>query len=129
MRQLVRFRTADGTYAVPVEHAREVRPADGLLPLPSPRAGVAGLLARGDDAVPVLAVLGAGRGHVLVLEVAGRVFGLLVEAVIGVESADDAAVAPPPPGQDDPIVAGVIHEGEAMVLLVDVAELGRSLDR
>jgi chemotaxis signal transduction protein len=129
MRQLVRFHTADGVYAVPVEHAREVRTADGLLPLPSPRPGVAGLLARGDDAVPVLALLGAGHGHVLVLDSGGRVFGLLVEAVTGVESVDEASVAPPPPGQDDPIVAGVIHEGETMVLIADVAELARSLDR
>lgn len=129
MRQLVRFRTGDGTYAVPVTSAREVRPAEGLQPLPSPRPGVAGLLARDEVAVPVLDGLGPGRGHVLVLDNDGQVFGLLVEEVTGVSSVDDAAIAPPPPGQDDPMIAGVLHEDDGVVLVVDVAVLGKILER
>lgn len=127
MRQLVRFRTGDGTYAVPISDAREVRPAEGLQPLPSPRPGVAGLLSRHDVAVPVLDGLGPGRGHVLVVERDGRVFGLLVEEVTGVTTVADDAVAPPPPGQDDPMIAGVLHEGATVVLVVDVAVLGKML--
>ena len=129
MRQLVRFRTGDGIYAVPVADAREVRPVDGLQPLPSPRAGVAGLLSRDDVTVPVLDGLGPGRGHVLILDHDGQVFGLLVEEVTGVTSVDDAAVAPPPPGQEDAMIAGVIHEDEGAVLVVDVAVLGKMLER
>jgi chemotaxis signal transduction protein len=125
--KLVRFRTGDGTYAVPVDDAREVRPTQGLQPLPSPRPGVAGLLSRGDVTVPVLDGLGPGRGHVLVVEREAQVFGLLVEEVTGVASVDDDAVAPPPPGQADPMVTGVVHEGEGVVLVVDVAVLGKML--
>ncbi|HVF73922.1 MAG TPA: chemotaxis protein CheW [Acidimicrobiales bacterium] len=127
MRQLVRFRTSAGSYAVPVEHAREVRSGDGLRPLPSPRAGVAGVVSRGDDAVPVLDSLGGGGGHILMLEAGNNVFGLLVEQVTGVESFGDDAVAPPPPGQDDAVIAGVVQEGDVMVLVVDVPVLAQSL--
>lgn len=127
MKQLVRFRTTAGAYAVPVEHAREVCRADGLLPLPSPGEGVAGLLPRGDDAVPVLDGLGAGGDHILVLEAGQRVFGLLVNQVTGVQSVDDGAVAPPPSGQEDAVIAGVVQEGDVMVLVVDVPVLARSL--
>lgn len=129
MKQLVRFRTGDGTYAVPVADAREVRPAEGLQPLPSPRPGVAGLLSRGEATVPVLDSLGGGRGHVLVLEHDGRVFGLLVEEVTGVATVEEAAMAAPPEGQDDTVIAGVLHEDEGVVLVVDVAVLGKMLDR
>ena len=127
MLKLVRFRTSVGSYAVPVEHAREVRSGEGLLPLPSPRDGVAGVVSRGDDAVPVLDRLGGGGGHILVLEAGAQVFGLLVEQVTGVQSVDDGAVAPPPPGQEDAVVAGVVQEGDVMVLVVDVPVLARSL--
>ena len=129
MKQLVRFRTGNGTYAVPVADAREVRPAEGLQPLPSPRPGVAGLLSRGDVTVPVLDGLGGGAGHVLVLERHGQVFGLLVEEVTGIATVDDAAVAPPPSGQDDPMITGILHEDDGVVLLVDVAVLGKALDQ
>ena len=41
---VVCFRAGEGDYAVPVEHVREVRAGDRLLPLPAPRPGVVGLL-------------------------------------------------------------------------------------
>lgn len=123
----MRFRTRAGSYAVPVEHAREVRPGDGLRPMPSPRSGVAGLLQRGDEAVPVVDGLGGGSGHILVLEADHRVFGLLVEQVTGVQSVDEGAVAPPPAGQEDAVIAGVVEEDDGMVLVIDVPVLARSL--
>lgn len=126
-RTLVGFRTQAGHYAVPVEDTREVRGADGIMPLPAPRAGVVGLLQRGEEALPVLDALGSGRRHVLVLEPAGRAFGLLVEEVIGVLSVDEGEIGDPPAGQEDPVVVGVVPTGEALVLLVDAGALGSVL--
>jgi chemotaxis signal transduction protein len=121
VRTLVGFRTTDGRYAVPVDNTREVRAADGLVPLPTPRPGVVGLLQRGDVAMPVLDVLGGGSKHVLVLEAGGQPFGLLVEEVSGVVSVQDAEVGPPPPGQESAIITGVVSLGESLLLLVDAA--------
>lgn len=124
---VVRFRTQNGEYAVPVEHAREVRSASGLLPLPAARSGVVGLLRSADEALTVVSVLGLGGGHVLVLDPGGQVFGLLVEEVTGVSTIDDTAVGPPPGGQADDLVAGVISTPSGLVLLVDAAAMARGL--
>lgn len=127
MTKVVRFRTGTGTYAVPVEQAREVRAADGVVPLPSPGAGVAGMLRRGDEAVPVLDVLGGGGRHVLVVESQGRVFGLVAEEVLGVETV--GRIDPAPPGQDHPLVAGVVQEADELLLVADVDALARTVAR
>jgi purine-binding chemotaxis protein CheW len=126
-RTLVGFRTAEGRYAVPVEQAREVRGAEGIVPLPSPRPGVVGLLPRGEEALPVLDVLGAGSKHVLVLEAGSQPFGLLVEEVSGVVSIQEEDLGPPPPGQEDAVIVGVVTLGESLLLLVDPAALAESL--
>lgn len=127
MRSLVQFRTAQGQFAVPVEVAREVRPAKGLSPLPAPRPGVAGVLLERDEALTVIDVLGSGSRHILVLVVGDRAFGLLVDEVLGVTRVADDAVGPPPPGQTTGIVAGVVNLPSGAMLLVDPAALGKSL--
>ena len=124
---VVRFRTGNGEYAVPVEHTREVRSVSGLLPLPAARPGVVGLLHRGGDALTVVSVLGPGGDHVLVLDAGERVFGLLVEEVTGVATIDDGTVGPPPDGQEDDLVAGVISMPNGFVFLVDAPAMARRL--
>jgi chemotaxis signal transduction protein len=126
-RTLVGFRTEAGHYAVPVETTREVRGADGIMPLPAPRVGVVGLLQRGEEALPVLDALGGGRRQVLVLEPGEQTFGLLVEEVTGVMSVDEAEIGEPPAGQEDPVVVGVVPTGETLVLLVDATALAAVL--
>jgi chemotaxis signal transduction protein len=124
---VVRFRTGNGDYAVPVEHARQVRSASGLLPLPAARSDVVGLLRNGDAALTVVSALGPGGDHVLVLDPGERPFGLLVEEVTGVSTIDDDAVGPPPTGQHDDLVAGVIATPSGLVLLVDAAAIAKRL--
>lgn len=125
MTKVVRFRTGGGNYAVLVEHAREVRSADGLVPLPSPAAGVVGMLRRGDEAVPVLDALGSGGRHVLVVESEGRVFGLVAEEVLGVKPV--GGIDAPPRGQEHALVAGVVQEAGELVLVADVDALARTV--
>jgi chemotaxis signal transduction protein len=127
MRSLVQFRTAQGAFAIPVEVAREVRMATRLTPLPTPRPGVAGVLLERDVALTVIDVLGSGCNQILVLEVGGQPFGLLVEEVLGVSRVPDDAIGPPPAGQAGDIVAGVVSLPSGAVLLVDPDALGRSL--
>jgi chemotaxis signal transduction protein len=127
MTSVVRFRTGDGQFAVRVDHVREVRSTAGLQPMPSSRPDVVGLLALGDQAVTVIARLGAGRDQVLVLEAGGTTFGLLVEEVTGVVSVEDHRFGPPPAGQEGDVVSGVVALADGLVLIVDPATLARDL--
>jgi chemotaxis signal transduction protein len=123
---LVYFRTREGEYAIPVEHVREVRPADTVVPLPDARAGVAGLLPATPDALTVLAPLGDGGRHVLLVGCRERSFGLLVDEVTGVAPAH-GEIGPPPHGQDNNLVSGVITRDQRLVLLIDVDALEQRL--
>jgi len=138
MRTIVRFRTAEGDYAVEVEQVREVRSATGLARLPSPLPGVVGLLRRGDGdgdgalpamALPVLAILGALGRHVVIIEKGPLSFGLLVEEVTGVLQVDDGQIGAPPSGQDGPLVSGVLHDEGGLVMLLDTDALAGKLNR
>jgi len=153
MRTIVRFRTAEGDYAVEVEQVKEVRSATGLAPLPSPLPGVAGLLRRGNGdrdrdgdrdgdgdgdgalpamalpamAVPVLAILGGMGRHIVIIEKGPLSFGLLVEEVTGVLQVDDGQIGAPPAGQDGPLVSGVLHDQGGLVMLLDTDALAGRL--
>ena len=128
MTTFVRVRTGDGEYAVAVDHAREVRSGIGMMPLPFPRAGVVGLLPGDGDPLTVIATLGAGRDHVMVLEPpAGRLFGLWVEEVLGLVSVAADELGPPPSGQIGELVTGVFNGPDGLVLVVDVAVLASTV--
>src|SRR4051812_7664683 len=113
---LVRFRTGRGLFAVPVEQTRGVRPVSGLVPMPSPRPDVAGVVPDELGALTVLTTLGPGRNHVLVLDAGGHTFGLFVEEVTGLVRLDDEEIGSPPPGQDGDVVTGVVSAPEGLVL-------------
>ena len=127
MRAVVSFRSGGQHYAVAVERVQRVLGASGLVPLPNPQSGVAGLLRHGRDTVTVLSPLGAERGQVLVLDHGGTAVGLLVDEVTGIDRVEDPAVGPAPAGQRSPLVSGVLNrkpEGEdgpdGLLLLLDL---------
>jgi chemotaxis signal transduction protein len=124
---IVRVRTQDGDYALPVDSVREVRSVAGLSPLPEARDGVAGLLHLGGRTITVLSLLAREGAHVVVLEVDDLVFGLLVEQVSGVAQVADDAIGPSPVGQDRPMVDAVLSMPDGVVLRLDVAALARWL--
>jgi two-component system cell cycle response regulator len=92
------FRNGDGHYAVPVEHCREVRPAAEVTPLPTLEADVVGVLRWHDRALSVVAPLGPGGAHVIVLDTGAEPFALLVDAVVGIEHLEDGSVGDAPLG-------------------------------
>lgn len=126
MTTVVAFRCGGQDWAVALERVERVLGATGMLALPDPRPGVAGLLYRDGDAVTVLSPLGAGPpGQVLVLEDGGRTVGLLVDQVTGIRRVEGEA-GPRPGGQRSPLVAGVLP-GPSPLLLLDVGALAREL--
>jgi chemotaxis signal transduction protein len=118
---VVSFRSGGQDWAVALDRVQRVLAPRGLLPVPDPRPGVAGLLYRDGDTVPVVSPLGAASGQVLVLEDNGTSIGLLVDEVVGIERVQGEA-GPPPAGQRSPLVAGVLA-GRKPLLLLDVAAL------
>ena len=89
-------------------------------------------LVGGDDrtleiARPVLSVLGTGGDRLLVLDVDGRSFGLLVEEVSGVAEIDERRVGPPPEGQAGTLVTGVLHSDQDIALVIDPRVLARQV--
>lgn len=120
---MVRFRTLDGTYAIPVGNAVEVRRSNAVIALPAPAPGVAGILERNGATLPVVRALGGGARHVLVVSSGDASVGLLVEEVTGVINISEAEIGAAPPGQDGPLVDGVLSEAEGMTFVVDVGEL------
>ena len=126
MKTLVHFATETGEWAVPIERVQEVRLAAGIIPLPAAKPGIAGLLRRGDEVIPVLALLGAGAGHVLVIDGDGERYGLLAATAIGILRVEEDEIGAPPNGQEDPVVSGVIRAAAGRtILLLDADELYR----
>jgi chemotaxis signal transduction protein len=120
---MVRFRTPRGEFALPVEQVTEVRRADDLVLLPSPKEGVAGVIRHGDGVLPVLSVLGEPGQHVVVVQVDDARFGLLVEEVTAIRRVEDGDVGPPPRGQEGAGVSAAIVEPDGIVLVLDPAAL------
>src|SRR5829696_4000375 len=119
---VVSFRSGGQDWAVALERVQRVLGARGVLPLPDPRPGVAGLLHRDGRTVTVVSPLGGGQaGQVLVLDDGASSIGLLVDEVVGIERVQEEPGAPPA-GQRSPLVAGVLP-GARPLLLLDVGAL------
>ena len=121
------LRTGRGAYALPVEATYAVLEPIGLEPLPSPRAGVLGLLRPERHGLPVLDVLDAEGEHVVVVEAAGRRFGLLVAAVSGVVRVPADAFGPAPEGQKLRLVTARAATVHGSVLVLDPVVLAQQL--
>lgn len=126
MRTLVCFRAAGTAYCLPVEVTRSVRPAAGLVQLPDARTDVAGVIA-GSPPLTVIAPLGEGGDHILVVEAADKTYGLLVEAVTGLVRVGQDDISVSPDGQDRPLVCGTVHSGGQLMLVADAVALAARL--
>jgi chemotaxis signal transduction protein len=120
MKTMVEFRSAGASYCLPVEAARAVRSAVGMITMPASRPNVAGLLP-GDPPLTVMSPLGSEGHHIIVLEVADQRFGLLVEAVTGLRRIDENDIRAAPRGQDADLISGSLNIDGQLVLLTDPA--------
>ena len=126
MKTMVCFRTADGSFALPVENTLAVRKLDGLIRLPTPRADVIGVIF-GDPPLSVIAPLGAGGEHLLVVSSGDVCFGLHVLEVIGVRRFDDSQIGPPPRGQESGFISGTLADADELMLIADPDALAARL--
>lgn len=129
MTSMVRFRAAGAEYAVSVADTRQVRSAAGITPMPTPAAGVLGLLPVDDEALTITNLLGTAGEHVLVLDAGNGAFGLLVEEVLGVFIVDLNALGPAPTGQSEELVSGSMLGPDGLLLVLDAGAVARMLGR
>ena len=126
MKTMVCFRTEDGRFALPVESTLSVRTLDGLVELPAPRVDIVGVLP-GDPPLSVLASLGKGGDHVVVVTSDDIHFGLHVIEVLGVRRVEDDQIGPPPKGQEGGLIAGTLHGSNDLMLVADAHALAERL--
>jgi chemotaxis signal transduction protein len=126
MRTVVEFRARGEAYCVPVEAARAVRSARGMVALPAPGADVAGLLP-GDPPLTVMSPFRSEGDHVIVLSVDGLQYGLLVDTVIGLRRVEEADILPAPRGQHRELVSGSVTIEGNLVLVTDPTAMAAGL--
>jgi chemotaxis signal transduction protein len=123
---MVCFEAAGTRYCLPVGVTRAVRTADGMTPLPDPAADVTGIIP-GDPPLTVISPLRSTGDRVLVIEAGGKVFGLLVDEVTGLQRIEDADVRPAPQGQHQPLVCGTFDTDGRVTLVADPSALAQQL--
>jgi chemotaxis signal transduction protein len=123
---MVCFTAADAEYCLPVQVARSVQKADGMISLPDPNPDVAGMIP-GDPPLTVISPLHGDPGHILIVEAGAKTFGLLVDMVTGLRSIDDSDIGPAPEGQKCPLISGTLHLDDQLILVADPIALAGQL--
>jgi purine-binding chemotaxis protein CheW len=140
-RRLVVLRLGAQRYALPIEPIVQLVEMVTITPLPQAHPVVGGLITVRGASVPVVdlrRVLGltatqrALHTPIVLLQLAGRLVGLLVDDVLDVRAAPAGQIAPPdellPEGLGPlPAIEGLIRDQDGAVLLLDLAQLFREL--
>ena len=126
MKQLIRFRTGVGEFAIPVESVREVRNDALLAAIPGAHPAVAGLLDWKGQALTVIAVFGTGR-HLIVVDGGPGFYALEVEEVLELAHRSDRELGRAPAAGSAPYVTGVMRSEGHMVPIIDPDALWASV--
>lgn len=133
----VAFVIGDATYVVPASVVLHLDSFERATPVPGAPAFVAGLVQVRGRLVPVIdlrtrfglpAIAHSIDRRVIVVQLGGRVTGLLVDSARDVIAIDPAAFAPPPSildHGDDGFVKAVATIAKRLYLLIDVARVIR----
>jgi purine-binding chemotaxis protein CheW len=135
--ELCAFRVGDEEYVIDLRRIREIVRPQPVMPVPRAPECLEGVMDLRGEVLPVVDVrrrLGlsprtGGRPKVLVVNVAGRVLGLLVDAVVEVVRLRRSAIGPPPPllasGGGPRLFLGVCGAGQARAGAARAAALAR----
>jgi purine-binding chemotaxis protein CheW len=132
VRQYVSFMLRDEEFAVPILHCREILRASSITRLPEAPfqvRGVVNLRGRIVPAVDVRACLGlelaviTGKSRLIVVEIAGRYFALLVDRVARIFKLPSAQVVPPPETGRFCCLAGMATAGNSAIHIIDTEQM------
>jgi purine-binding chemotaxis protein CheW len=135
VRQYVTFFVRDDEFGISILRCREIVRVPSMTRIPEAPVHVRGVvnlrgrivpavdtrLCLGLDSVPATA-----KSRLIVVDVAGRSFALLVDRVARVLKLPVSEIAPQPEGATPPAVAGFARVGDAIVQLVDVERMLRA---
>jgi purine-binding chemotaxis protein CheW len=132
-KSLVGFAVGDVAYAVPIGDVREIVNPLVLTELPHAPAAVVGVADHRGDVIPIvdlrvrfgLPPLGdRERGKWILVQVEGRLIGLVVDRVFDVIGTSGAEIRPPPTlggGEDARGILGVTSYDGALTFVLDVS--------
>ena len=131
---LLSFTLADKEYAVNIDVVREVRRLKTVTPIPQALSFIEGVISLKGRVVPIISLrkkLGfpdisekSKLNRVLITESNNHIFGLTVDAVVGVVTLDESNIEPP-----DEILkkaeylTGVGKIAKRLILIVDIKKL------
>jgi purine-binding chemotaxis protein CheW len=134
IRQFVTFFLRDDEIGIPILQCREIVGALAITRVPEAPdrvRGVVNLRGRVLPAVDARKCLGyeasppTARSRLLVVEVAGRSFALLVDRVARILKLAAADIAPPPEPPSARSAIGVVRDGDAVIYLTDAERILR----
>ena len=129
---LVTFALGREEYGIPVGQVREVIRVGEITRVPQAPAHVRGVTNLRGRILPVVELRGrlglepavpTARSRIVVVEVAGRVLGLLVDAVLQVTKVPLESVAPPPEevlSSDSDYLSGVARWNDRLIILLEL---------
>ncbi len=132
-KSLVGFAVGDVSYAVPIGDVREIVNPLVLTELPHAPAAVVGVADHRGDVIPVVdlrvrfglpPLADRQRSKWLLLQVEGRLIGLVVDRVLDVFGTSGAEVRPPPTlggGEDARGILGVTTHDGGLTFVLDVS--------
>jgi len=132
IQQFVTFFLLDDEIGIPILQCREIVQAPTITRLPEAPdhvRGVVNLRGRVLPAVDTRKCLGyeasppTARSRLLVVEVAGRAFALLVDRVARILKLAAADIGPPPEPASLRSAIGVAHDGDAVIYLTDAERI------
>jgi chemotaxis signal transduction protein len=126
VKKLLRFRTAMGEFAIPVESVREVRSDPALSSIPGAHPAVVGVLDWKGEALTVIAPFGEGR-QLIVVEGGPGVYGLVVEEVLELAHRSDRELGRAPAESSAAYILGLMRSEGHMVPIVDAGLLWSSV--
>jgi len=135
IRQYVTFCLRDEEYAIPILQCREIVRISTITRVPEAPdhvRGVVNLRGRIIPAIDTRKRLGlkeappTAKSRLLVVEVAGRLFALIVDRVARILKIPVSAIEPPPEGAAPPGATGLVRLGSAVVMVLDAERVLRS---
>ncbi|MBZ5703454.1 MAG: chemotaxis protein CheW [Acidobacteriia bacterium] len=135
--QIVRFRVSGETYGVSINAVHEVVRLMEITAIPDAPAGVEGVIDLRGRIIPVVdlrklfgqrEIVSSKKNRILVAEIGGQMFGLVVESAYEVLRVLQSEISPAPFAADNDggYIVGVIRHRKQLVMLVDFQQLFRA---
>ncbi|HEX3743920.1 MAG TPA: chemotaxis protein CheW [Bryobacteraceae bacterium] len=135
LQQYLSFALGDEQYGIEILRVQEIKGYSGITPIPNTPAHIRGVMNLRGTVIPVVDLRARfnleTRAYdkftvIIVVTVGARIIGLVVDAVSDVLDISRTDIRPAPElghRQDMHFISGMVHVGERLVVLLDIATL------